>query len=210
MNTESSERKTIDARKLDPRIRHETIFNEFKKLNEGETMDVVVDHEPDHLLLHMEHAGLSVDLERYSAEQREDGLWVGHFAKSAENKNGEAVIVTDYDRNRSYNENRFAVIPVFANDKYGVLFTYIKAGQFIPIHSPDVDLVFQVFKGAGTATVGDTEVTLRPGSLIIVPRGQKRGIKASTDIEGLHIVVPFPSEGDHEEVERKLAMGKYA
>jgi quercetin dioxygenase-like cupin family protein len=210
MTVESQERRTIDARKLDQRIRHETIFNEFKKLNEGETLDVVVDHEPDHLLMQMEHVGLPVNIEKYYAEQRKDGVWVGHFVKSAENDKGESVIITDYDRSRSYNERRFTAVPVFSNDKYGVLVTYIKAGQFIPVHSPDVDLIFHVFKGTGTATVDETEVMLKPGSLIIVPRGKKRGIKATTDIEGLHIVVPFPSEGDHEEVERKLASGKYA
>ncbi len=210
MDAESSVRKTIDAREIEPRVRHEVIFGEFKKLNEGEMLDVIVDHEPDHLLMHMEHVGLPVDAERYSAEQLENGLWVGHFVKSAKKDAAETTVATDYERSRSYNESRFSAVPVFANDKYGVLLTYLKAGQFIPVHSPGVDLVFQVFKGVGTATVGDKEVKLKPGSLIIVPRGQKRGIKATTDMEGVHIVVPFPAEGDHEEVEKKLASGKYA
>ncbi|MEM0157068.1 MAG: DUF2249 domain-containing protein [Thermoplasmataceae archaeon] len=209
MDAESSERKTIDAREIDPRIRHEVIFNEFKKLNEGEILDVIVDHEPDHLLMHMEHVGLPVDAERYSAEKQENGLWIGHFVKSAEKNPAGNAITTDYDRSRTYNESRFSAVPVFANDQYGVLLTYLKAGQFIPVHSPGVDLVFQVFRGVGTATVGETEVKLKPGSLIIVPRGQKRGIKAITDMEGVHIVVPFPAEVDHEEVEKKLASGKY-
>jgi len=36
----------VDARKYEPRDKHEVIFNTFNKLNEGEVMELTNDHDP--------------------------------------------------------------------------------------------------------------------------------------------------------------------
>ncbi len=201
--------KSVNAIEIDPRIRHEVIFDEFLKLEDGESLEVIVDHRPDHLLMHMQHAGLPVDPERYTATLREDGLWSGIFVKSTAGSNDHSIIIANYDTKRNYDSEKFSAVPVKAGGEYGVLITYLKAGQFIPVHSPDVDLIFQVFKGNGTGVAGDREFRIKAGDIFIVPRGEKRGIRAETDMEALHIVVPFPDEEDHQEVERKLASGTF-
>lgn len=202
-------KKTIDATSLDPRVRHEVIFEEFMKLREGESLEVIADHRPDHLLMHMQHTGLPVDPEKYQAVMRDDGTWSAVFFKSSEAGEDSGIIVANYETKRSYDESRFSAVPVKAGGEYGVILTYLKAGQFIPVHSPDVDLIFQVFKGSGSAVAGSREFRIKPGDIFIVPRGQRRGIRAETDMEALHIVVPFPTETDHQEVEAKLASGSF-
>jgi quercetin dioxygenase-like cupin family protein len=202
-------KKSINAMEIDPRIRHEVIFDEFMKLDDGESLEVIVDHRPDHLLMHMQHAGLPVDPEMYRATLRDDGIWSGIFVRSATGGNGSGIVIASYDTKRNYDSKKFSAVPVKAGGEYGVLITYLKAGQFIPVHSPGVDLIFQVFRGNGTAVAGDREFRIKQGDIFIVPKGEKRGIRAETDMEALHIVVPFPGDEDHQEVEQKLASGKF-
>ncbi len=70
-----------------------------------------------------------------------------------------------------------------------------------------MDLIFAVFKGNGIAVASETETELSPGSIVIVPRGERRGIRATTDMEAIHTVSPVPTESDHEEVMRKVSKG---
>lgn len=203
-------KKTINAMEIDPRIRHQIIFEEFMKLGDGEGMEVIVDHKPDHLLMHMQHAGLPVDAERYQSVLRDDGAWSAIFVRSHRSENDGGIIITSYESMRKYDDSKFSAVPVKTGGEYGVILTYIKAGQFIPVHSPAVDLIFQVFKGSGVAVAGEREFRIESGDILIVPRGQRRGIRADTDMEALHIVVPFPTERDHEEVESKLSSGNFS
>ncbi len=92
---------------------------------------------------------------------------------------------------------------------YRVLLTYIRAGQFIPVHTPRVDLVFVVQSGRGTVVAGDERRKITAGDIVIVPRGVRRGILAETDMEALHVVAPPPDDSDHEEVSRKIAAGSF-
>lgn len=200
----------VDVRSVAANERHELVFKEFRKIGAGETLEVVVDHRPDHLLLHMQHLGLPVDASKYEAVLDEDGLWHAYFVRSMDAEARSRCILTDYDESREFLSDRFSAVPVFTNEKYGVIITYIRSGQFIPVHSPNTALIFQVFKGEGEATIGEKTAQIKPGSIIIVPAGERRGIKARTDMEALHIVVPMPTEQDHEEVQRKLSLGEYA
>ena len=50
---------------------------------------------------------------------------------------------------------------------------------------------------------------MHPGSVVFVPAGEDRGLKAETKLVALHVVSPPPAEKDHLEVMRKLKQGKW-
>ena len=110
---------------------------------------------------------------------------------------------------RSFDENRFAPNPVYQSDGLKVILAYFKKGQFIPVHSPGVELVLFVIEGEAEVVTGDERVQAGKDDLIIIPKGVKRGVKALTELTVLHVVQPPPSEEDHKEVHARLAQGKF-
>ncbi|TRM76527.1 hypothetical protein DJ532_07410, partial [Sulfolobus sp. A20-N-F8] len=73
----------------------------------------------------------------------------------------------------------------------------------------NIDVILFIKKGKGKVVAGDEEYDVKEGDLIIVPKGEKRGVLAETEMEILHIVSPPPTEKDHEEVEDGLRKGKF-
>lgn len=111
---------------------------------------------------------------------------------------------------KSFGDKRFAPNVVYQSAGIKVVLAYFKAGQFIPVHTPGVDLVLFVLEGeAEVIAGGDERLTARKEDLIIVPKGLKRGIRALTELTILHVVQPPPSEEDHKEVHAKLAEGRF-
>jgi quercetin dioxygenase-like cupin family protein len=90
-----------------------------------------------------------------------------------------------------------------------VIAAFFKAGQFIPVHTPGVDVVFYIIDGEAELVAGNERLNVGPGELIAIPSGVKRGIKALTELSALHIVQPVPSETDHAEVHAKLSKGVF-
>ncbi len=199
----------IDVRTILPSERHQRVFDQFLDLKDGQELHVIVDHDPKHLLEHMKHQGLPVDADAYRTVLKDDGTFVGIFRKLEKNGNSSGVKITSIGEARNYLPNRFNPVSLYSGENYKIIATYIKAGQFIPVHAPSTDLVFAVFKGTGTMFAGNGEVDLFPGRVVIVPGGQKRGVRAVTDIEALHIVSPIPGEVDHLEVMEKLQANRY-
>lgn len=119
------------------------------------------------------------------------------------------VVKTSFDERRSFDEKRFNPIPLFGHSDLKVLMVFFKEGQFIPVHSPGVDLVLLIHKGRGEVVAGGESFSVGPGDLVVVPKGEKRGVKALTDLEALHIVTPSPSEADHSGMAYKLAKGQF-
>jgi len=112
---------------------------------------------------------------------------------------------TSFDKEREYNNDEFNPVPIYSTNDYRVLLTFIKAGQFIPVHRPNIDLIFLVKSGKGKFVVGDEKFQIKAGDILVVPKGTtKRGIYAEEDIEALHIVITPPSSADHHEVAKKL------
>ncbi|MDG7007524.1 MAG: DUF2249 domain-containing protein [Nitrososphaerota archaeon] len=203
-------RREIDVRNLPPRERHGRVFELFDALKPGETLFVVNDHEPVHLLAFMKHERRDFDAEAYIAHERKPGEWVGEFTKRegvAENRGG--PVMTSFEKERQYGESAFSPVPVYAAPTYRVLLTYIRAGQFIPVHTPNIDLIFAVQSGRGTMVAGDERRSIAAGDIVVVPRGVRRGVLAETDMEALHVVSPPPDDSDHEEVSRKIAAGSF-
>jgi quercetin dioxygenase-like cupin family protein len=119
------------------------------------------------------------------------------------------IVITSFEKERNYDEHAFSPIPLYSTNEYRVILTYFKAGQFIPVHKPNLDLVFLVQSGTGEVVAGETRQRIKPGDIIIVPKGQRRGIKAYSDMEALHLVSPPPNDSDHEEVAKKLKNGQF-
>ena len=209
MESQKETENLIDATELPPQERHYRIFEKFMSLKPGEVLQVIAGHEPAHLLQHMAHEGLPVDADAYYSQPNSDGTYSGFFTRIDSADGNSRVKITSFDRERKFSEKQFNPIGIYSGKSYKVVLTYIKAGQFIPVHSPGTDLVFAVFRGTGTGIFGDREERLVPGSVVVIPGGEKRGIRATTDMEGLHIVSPIPDESDHVEVFEKLSGGRF-
>lgn len=209
MESQQQEPVTMDVRNMAPVERHPKIFEKFMSLHPGQELRIIVDHEPKHLLEHMKHEGLPVVSSAYTSFRNDDGSYVGVFRRGDSVASAGNIKITSFDDERSFSPDRFSPIGIYSGESYKVIITYIKAGQFIPVHSPGTDLIFAVFKGTGTAIAGANETKLSPGSIIIVPKGKRRGIMATTDMEALHVVSPIPGNRDHVEVMEKLSQRKF-
>lgn len=209
METHKDNLKVINAAELPSQTRHLRIFEEFMSLEPGEVLEIIAPHEPEHLLQHMTHEGLPVDINAYHSISNPDGTYSGFFTRLTTLNEGSKIKVTSFENERSFSEKQFNPVGIYSADGYKVILTYIKSGQFIPVHSPGTDLIFAVFKGTGVGIFGNREESLNPGSIAIIPGGEKRGIRATTDMEGLHIVSPIPDERDHVEVVQKLSEGRF-
>jgi uncharacterized protein (DUF2249 family) len=207
----------IDVRSLPPPTRHSRIFEIFDSMRPGNSLLVVNDHEPVHLLQFMKHERRDFDFSAYQAYQKGPAEWVGVFKKKKKaeaqktdaGEEGDRLIFTSFEKERNYDPGSFSPVPVYTSKDYKVIMAYFKAGQFIPVHSPGIDLVLFMYNGRGEVVAAESRFQVKPGDIVIVPRGQKRGIKAETDMEVLHIVSPSPSDSDHEEVANKLATGTF-
>ena len=110
---------------------------------------------------------------------------------------------------KSFGEQNFAPNVVYQTGQIKVVLAYFKKGQFIPVHTPSVDLVLHILEGDAEVVAGDKRLNAVKDDLIIIPKGAKRGIKALTELTILHVVQPPPSAEDHNEVHVKLAKGKF-
>jgi quercetin dioxygenase-like cupin family protein len=108
---------------------------------------------------------------------------------------------------KSFNEERFNPRVIYQSNEIKVILAYFKEGQFIPVHTPGVDVVLCILDGRAEVVTGEDRMVAGEKDIIIVPEGVKRGVKALTELTVLHIVQPPPSEEDHEEVHKKIAQG---
>jgi len=110
---------------------------------------------------------------------------------------------------KQFSEQKFNPVSVYATEQMKVIVAYFRKGQFIPVHTPGVDVVFCILEGRAELVAGDQRFNVGPHDLVVVPRGTKRGIKALTELTVLHIVQPAPSKEDHLEVHEKLSRGMF-
>ena len=121
----------------------------------------------------------------------------------------ETIVRVNAGELKSLDENKFTPKPVYQSDGMKVVLAYFKPGQFIPVHSPQVEVVLCILGGEAEIVAGDEQVIAKKHDLIIVPKGVKRGVKALAELTVLHVVAPPPSEDDHKEVQQRLAEGKF-
>ncbi|BBL47550.1 DUF2249 domain-containing protein [Metallosphaera sedula] len=189
---------TLDLREVDPPTRHKLVLETFNKMKPGEELEVIADHYPAHLL-----QLLSGKIKKYEIKEGEKGTFMLKLVKGLEEP--KPIVASLYDYRKS--GETFTPVPVVRKDEYGVVLVFFKPGQYIPIHAPDSDLIFYVIEGKGKAQIGDNQVEIDKGSILVVPKGVKRGITAETYMEALHVVVPAPSPEDHEKVMEAAARG---
>ena len=82
----------------------------------------------------------------------------------------------DLDAERTYDDERFSAQEVFRTDRSKVVCGYFEPGQFIPVHAPDSDVAITVQQGTGIVREGATDHAVEPGSVVVVPAGEKRGV----------------------------------
>ncbi len=119
------------------------------------------------------------------------------------------IVNVNASKLKAYGEDRFAPNPVYQSDGMKVVLAYFKKGQFIPVHSPGVELVLYIVEGEAEVVTGDERVHAQKDDLLVFPKGVKRGVKALTELTILHVVSPPPSADDHNEVHAKLAEGTF-
>ncbi len=100
--------------------------------------------------------------------------------------------------------DRFQPVPLVQNNRLKVQLIGFEPGQQIPLHTPGVDLVLTVLQGHGLVIAGEKEGVVGPGSVIFVPAGVARSVRAHTRLVALAVVSPPPTASDHVEVEAAL------
>lgn len=95
--TETNSRM-VDVRSMPPRVRHGYIFKIFDEMSLGETLLVVNDHEPIHIVQFMKHERRDFDADAYQAYQKGPKEWIGVFKKKAapESSQNNGVVITQF------------------------------------------------------------------------------------------------------------------
>jgi quercetin dioxygenase-like cupin family protein len=109
----------------------------------------------------------------------------------------------------SFDPKRFVATPLFECPEMKVIRATFQAGQFIPVHMPDVHVVLYILSGEGEVVAGEKRHRVREGDLVVVPRKVARGVKAKTDMVVLHVVSPLPTEADHGDMAARIARGDF-
>jgi quercetin dioxygenase-like cupin family protein len=121
----------------------------------------------------------------------------------------QATIVSDYRDAATFQTGRFSPVALGQTERVKAVLTCFEPGQFIPVHSPAVDMTLVVLEGDGTVVAGDQEAEVGPGAIVLVPAGAARGVKARTRLVAVHLVSPPPTEADHTQVQAKLQQGTW-
>lgn len=108
-----------------------------------------------------------------------------------------------------FDPKRFLAKPLFECTEMKVVQASFRAGQFIPVHAPDVHVVLYILSGEGEVVAGEERRKVREGDLVVVPRKMKRGVRAKTDMAVLHVVSPPPTQADHGDMAARIARGDF-
>jgi quercetin dioxygenase-like cupin family protein len=117
---------------------------------------------------------------------------------------------TTVDDEREYSEAKFTAREVFRSDHSKVVCGYFEPGQFIPVHAPDSDVTVVVQSGRGIVRDGEQTHQIAPGSVVTVPAGQNRGVRAEAErLEAVLVTAPPPSDADHELVRQGIKRDEF-
>ncbi|MFB6083304.1 MAG: cupin domain-containing protein [Halorientalis sp.] len=117
---------------------------------------------------------------------------------------------THVDDERVYADDQFSAQGVFRTERSKAVCAYFEPGQFIPVHAPDSDVTVVVQSGHGIVRDGDTDHEVEPGSVVSVPAGRDRGVRADDErLEAVLVTAPPPTDGEHEPIRRGLQNGEF-
>jgi quercetin dioxygenase-like cupin family protein len=108
-----------------------------------------------------------------------------------------------------FDPGRFRPTSLFECPEMKVVRASFRAGQFIPVHAPDVHVVLYILSGEGEVVAGSDRRTVREGDLVVVPRKVRRGVRAKTEMLVLHVVSPTPTPADHGDMAARIARGEF-
>ncbi|WP_053947708.1 cupin domain-containing protein [Halolamina sediminis] len=112
---------------------------------------------------------------------------------------------TSLDAERTYSDGRFTAREVSKTTHSKTVCGYFEPGQFIPVHAPDSDVTVVVQSGHGVVRDGKRTHEVEPGSVVTVPAGEKRGVKAGDErLAAVLVTAPPPSDAEHEPVRRGI------
>jgi len=121
----------------------------------------------------------------------------------------EKIVKVNAAELKSLDNAKFVPKAVYQSQGMKVVLAYFKKDQFIPVHAPEVELVLCILEGKAEVVAGEERVAAGKNDIIIIPKGEKRGVKALSELTVLHVVQPPPSDMDHKEVHARLAQGKF-
>jgi len=107
-----------------------------------------------------------------------------------------------------FDPKRFLPRPLFESPEMKVVRATFRAGQFIPVHAPDVHVALYILSGKGSGR-GKERRIVAEGDLVVIPRKVRRGVKAKTDMIVLHVVSPSPTQADHGDMGERIARGEF-
>ena len=119
------------------------------------------------------------------------------------------MVATDFASEREFESDRFHAQVLHESDAQKVVMGYFRPGQFIPVHAPDSDVAITVHEGSGIVRESDRTHVVEPGSVVVVPAGESRGVRAETELEATLVTAPPPGETAHEPVRRGIAEGTF-
>jgi len=109
----------------------------------------------------------------------------------------------------AFQPGKFNARTIFENADGKVVLAYFEPGQFIPVHAPDANLTLVVMEGEGLVVAGNEKRSVTRGDVVVVPRGERRGVLAKTRLIAVHTVAPLPGPHDHDDVKAKLLQGRF-
>jgi quercetin dioxygenase-like cupin family protein len=118
-----------------------------------------------------------------------------------------AVLRNSYRDSIAFRPERFNPVPLAAGEYLKAVLICLEPGQFIPIHRPGVDMLLIVLEGEGGLIAGEQRGAASPGTVVFVPAGEERAVKATSRLVALHVVSPPPTGKDHAEVMARLKQG---
>lgn len=118
--------------------------------------------------------------------------------------------VTTIEAERAYDDDQFTAREVFRSDHSKAVCGYFEPGQFIPVHAPDSDVTVVVLSGRGVVRDGEETREVAPGSVVTVPAGRERGVRAADGrLEAVLVTAPPPTEAEHGPVRRGLELDEF-
>ena len=120
-----------------------------------------------------------------------------------------AVYLKSYREAAAFRAEKFNPVMLAGGTHVKAVLTCLEPGQFIPVHRPGVDMLLVVLEGEGRIVAGDQEEPAQPGTVVFVPAGEARGLKAESRLVALHVVSPPPTDADHVEVAARLKQGSW-
>jgi len=117
---------------------------------------------------------------------------------------------TTIDAERQYDDDRFAAHEFFRTERSKVVCGYFEPGQFIPVHAPNSDVTVVVQSGEGIVREGEETHEVSPGSVVSIPAGTDRGVRAEGGrLEAVLVTAPPPTDEEHDPVRRGLRRGEF-